>query len=219
MAGRAGAQPFHDWLSPPGVTILVSTALALGLRLFTLTRPGFLTGTSEYDDGIYLGAAIRLTQGYLPYHDFGFVQPPGILLLMTPAAMVARVTSTATAMAFARLLTVLASTACVPLAGSLVRYRGTLATAVTCGILAVYPDDIAAAHTLLLEPWMNLFCLIAASAAFSRGKLARPGRLACAGAAFGVACAVKFWAVTPSAVLLAGCLIVADQRNRRTRDR
>jgi len=64
---------------------------------------------------------------------------------------------------------------------------------------------------------MNLFCLIAASAAFSRGKLARPGRLACAGAAFGVACAVKFWAVTPSAVLLAGCLIVADQRNRRTR--
>ena len=65
MAGRAGAQPFHDWLSPPGVTILVSTALALGLRLFTLTRPGFLTGTSEYDDGIYLGAAIRRSRGSL----------------------------------------------------------------------------------------------------------------------------------------------------------
>ncbi len=217
VTGRTGARPSHNWLSPPGVTILVSTALALGIRLFTLTRPGFLTGTTEYDDGIYLGAAIRLTQGSLPYRDFAFVQPPGILLLMTPAAVVARVTSTATAMAFARLLTVLASTACVPLAGNLVRYRGTLATAVTCGILAVYPDDIAAAHTLLLEPWMNLFCLIAASVAFSRGMLARPARLAWAGAALGVACAVKFWAVVPSAVLLAGCLIVADQRSRRTR--
>ena len=197
--------------------ILLATVLALGIRLFTLTRAGFLTGVSEYDDGVYLGAAIRLTQGALPYRDFAFVQPPGMLLLMTPAAVVARVTNTVTAMAFARLLTVFASTACVPLAGNLVRHRGTLVTAVTCGILAVYPDDIAAAHTLLLEPWMNLFCLIAASAAFSNGMLARPARLAWAGVALGVAGAVKFWAVVPSAILLAGCLIVAEQRTRRIR--
>ena len=58
-----------------------ATVLALGIRLFTLTRPGFLTGVSEYDDGVYLGAAIRLTQGALPYRDFAFVQPPGMLLL------------------------------------------------------------------------------------------------------------------------------------------
>ena len=214
---RAGSRPFYHRLTPPGVTILLATVLALGIRLFTLTRPGFLTGVSEYDDGVYLGAAIRLTQGALPYRDFAFVQPPGMLLLMTPAAVVAKVTSTTAAMGFARLLTVLASTACVPLAGNLVRYRGTLVTAVTCGILAVYPDDIAAAHTLLLEPWLNLFCLIAASAAFSNGMLARPTRLAWAGAALGVAGAVKFWAVVPSAVLFAGCLIVAEQRARRTR--
>jgi alpha-1,2-mannosyltransferase len=214
---RVGSRRLYDWLGPPGVTILLATVLALGIRLFTLTRPGFLTGISEYDDGVYLGGAIRLTQGALPYRDFAFVQPPGMLLLMTPAAVVARVTNTTTAMAFARLLTVLASTACVPLAGNLVRYRGTLVTAVTCGILAVYPDDIAAAHTLLLEPWLNLFCLIAASAAFSNGMLARPARLAWAGAALGVAGAVKFWAVVPSAVLFAGCLIVAEQRARRTR--
>ena len=216
VTGRGGARPFRDWLSPLRVTILVSTVLALAIRLFTLTRPGFLTGISEYDDGVYLGAAIRLTQGALPYRDFAFVQPPGILLLMTPAAVVAKLTGTAAAMGFARILTVLASTACVPLAGNLVRNRGTLVTAVTCGILAVYPDDVAAAHTLLLEPWMNLFCLIAANAAFSRGTLARPSRLAWAGAALGVAGVVKFWAVVPAVVLLAGCLLVADQRARRT---
>jgi len=188
-----------------------ATLVALGVRLFTLSRPGFLTTPTEYDDGVYLGAAIRMTQGIMPYHDFAFVQPPGILLLMTPAALFARVTSTAAGLALARVLTVLASTACVPLAGNLVRYRGTLATALICGILAIYPADIATAHTLLLEPWMNLLCLLGANAAFSRGRLAaRPGRLAWAGIAIGFASVVKFWAMAPAAVLLAVCLLVRD---------
>lgn len=204
-------------LSFPGLTILVATALALAVRLFTLTRPGFLFGVSEYDDGVYLGAAIRLTQGALPYRDFAFIQPPGMLILMTPVAAIARLTSTAAAMAFARVLTVCASAACVPLAGNLVRHRGTLVTAVTCGLLAIYPDDVAAAHTLLLEPWMNVFCLLAANAAFRHGRLERPVRLAWAGAALGVAGAVKFWAVVPAVTLLVVCLIVTDQRARRVR--
>jgi alpha-1,2-mannosyltransferase len=218
-SGRAGlvsSRLSRCRLRAPGVTILLATVLALAVRLSTLTRPGFFTGISEYDDGVYLGAAIRLTQGALPYRDFAFAQPPGMLLLMTPA-LLARVTTTATALAFARLLTVFASTACVPLAGRLVRHRGTLVTAITCGILAVYPDDIAAAHTLLLEPWMNLCCLLAASAAFSHGRLAPPARLAWAGAALGGAAAVKLWAIVPGAIFLVLCLIAAGQRTRRTR--
>jgi alpha-1,2-mannosyltransferase len=214
--GRAGSRLSGHRFTGPGLAILAATVLALALRLFTLTRTGFLTGVSEYDDGVYLGAAIRLTQGALPYRDFSFVQPPGMLLLMTPAALVARATTTATALAFARLLTVGASTACVPLAGNLVRHRGTLVTVVTCGILAVYPDDIAAAHTLLLEPWMNLCCLLAANAAFSRGRLANPARLAWAGAALGFATAVKFWAAVPAAILLVFCLAVPERRAGRS---
>jgi hypothetical protein len=98
------------------------------------------------------------------------------------------------------------------------RRRGTLATALTCGILAVYPADIAAAHTLLLEPWMNLLCLLGANAAFGHGRLAaKPSRLAWAGVALGFASVVKFWAMAPAAVLLIVCLVVADkQRVRRT---
>ncbi len=188
--------------------MLVATLIAFGIRLYTLSRPGFLTSPTEYDDGIYVGAAIRLTQGVLPYHDFAFVQPPGILLLLSPVALIARATSAAAGLALARVLTVAASTACVPLAGNLVRYRGSLATALTCGILAVYPPDIAAAHTLLLEPWMNLLCLLGANAAFSGGRLAvRPRRLAWAGVAIGFASAVKFWAMAPAAVLLVMCLL------------
>jgi alpha-1,2-mannosyltransferase len=64
--------------------MLLATVLAV--RLFTLTRPGFLTGVSEYDDGVYLGAAIRLTQGAVPYRDFAFVQPPGTAPPPRPAS-------------------------------------------------------------------------------------------------------------------------------------
>ncbi len=208
----------------PGPVIVAATIVALAIRLFTLSRPGFLTSPTEYDDGVYLGAAIRLTQGVLPYHDFAFVQPPGILLLMTPVALIARVTSTAAGLALARVLTVLASTACIPLAGRLVRYRGTVTTALTCAILAIYPPDIASAHTLLLEPWMNLLCLLGANAAFSRGRVApRTGRLVWAGIAIGFASVVKFWAMAPAAVLLVVLLLdrsggadAARARLRRT---
>jgi alpha-1,2-mannosyltransferase len=198
--------------------MIVATVLALGIRLYTLTRPGFLTQSTEYDDGVYLGAAIRMTQGVMPYHDFAFVQPPGILVLMAPVAFFARVTSTAAGLALARILTVLASAACIPLAGRLVRHRGTLVTALTCFVLALYPSDIAAAHTLLLEPWMNLLCLIAANLAFSGGRLAvRPSRLAWAGIVIGFAGTVKFWAAAPAFVILVICLLARDEaRVRRT---
>jgi hypothetical protein len=183
--------------------MIAATVLALAVRLFTLSRPGFLTQSTEYDDGVYLGAAIRLTQGVMPYKDFAFVQPPGILLLMSPVALFARATSTVAGLALARVLTVLASVACVPLAGNLVRFRGTLVTALTCFILAIYPSDIAAAHTLLLEPWMNLLVLIAANLAFSRGRLAPSvARLAWAGVLIGLAGVVKFWSGAPAFVLL-----------------
>ena len=130
-------------MSPAGLAILTATVLALALRLFLVTRPGFLTsGTVEYDDGVYLGAALRLLHGALPYKDYAFVQPPGIIVVALPGALIGSLTSQATGLAAARILSVLASTACVPLAGRLVRHRGALACAVTAGLLAVYPADV-----------------------------------------------------------------------------
>ena len=204
------------WLAPQGRIMLAATALALALRLYLLSRPGYLTGITEYDDGVYLGGAVSLLSGGLPYRDFAFVQPPGILLLMWPAAQIAKVSGITAALATARLLTVAASAACVALTGALVRHRGPLVTLVACGLLAVYPDDIASAHTLLLEPWMNLLVLSGARLAFQNGRLAvsrrepsslrRPSRLLWAGVACGIAGSVKYWAVIPALVLLAGCL-------------
>jgi len=200
--------------TPAGTAIIGCTVLALALRLFMITRLGYLTGVTEYDDGVYLGGAIRLFQGQLPYHDFAFVQPPGILLLLQPVALLTAITTATHALAAARILTVGASAACVPLAGWLVRDRGPLVTVVTCGILAVYPDDITTAHSLILEPWMNLILLIGAAAAFREGRLASPRRLLWAGVVIGAAGSVKFWAGLPAAVLLAGCLLSGRGRGR-----
>ena len=195
-------------MSPASLAILTATVLALALRLFLVTRPGFLTsGTVEYDDGVYLGAALRLLHGALPYKDYAFLQPPGIVVVALPGAVLGSLTSQATGLAAARILSVLASTACVPLAGRLVRHRGVIACAVTAGLLAVYPADVLSGRTLLLEPWLNLACLLAANAAFREGRLASPRWLAWAGVAFGCGIAIKFWALAPAAVLLAACLI------------
>jgi hypothetical protein len=76
--------------SARGLVIAACAALALALRAYQLTRPGYLFGVTEYDDGVLFGNALRLVSGVIPYRDFSVVQPPGSILLMAPAALLAR---------------------------------------------------------------------------------------------------------------------------------
>ena len=191
--------------------ITVATLLGLGLRLYQLSRPGYLLGVTEYDDGTDFGSAVLLVHGYLPYRDFIIVQPPGITLLMAPVALLAKGAGAAWAMAAARLLTAVAGGAAVLLAGLLVRHRGLLAVILSCGILAVYPASVQSAHTVLLEPWLVLFCLAGALATFDGDQLASWPRLAWGGAAFGFAGAIKVWAILPVLVIL----VLAARQPRR----
>jgi alpha-1,2-mannosyltransferase len=204
----ASKQGRPDWLTPVNMVIIITTLVALGLRLYyQYTRPGFLTGVTEYDDGPYFGSAVRLVHGSLPYRDFVLVQPPGITLLMSPVGLLTYLTGTAYGLAIGRVLTVLAGTAAVALAGLLVRHRGILAVLLTCGIMAVYSDAVAAAHTVLVEPWLVLFCLIGLVAVFDGDRLtASTRRMVWGGVAFGFAGAVEAWAIVPVLVVAALCL-------------
>jgi alpha-1,2-mannosyltransferase len=189
--------------TPATAVIVVSTVLGLALRLLYFAPKGHLLGVTEYDDGVYFGAAVRLVHGVVPYKDFILVQPPGLPLLMTPFAALSRAIGTADGMAIGRLLTALAGAASVPLAGWLVRRRGTLALIITCGVTAVFPYAIQAAHTVLQEPWLVLFCLLGMLAVFDDDRLTSSARrLAWGGAAFGFAGAVKLWAVFPFLILI-----------------
>jgi hypothetical protein len=77
-----------------------------------------------------------------------------------------------------------------------------VAVLVSCGVLAVYPDSIMAARTVLLEPWLVLFCLFGALAVFDGDRVASGRRLFLGGVLFGLAGAVKVWAILPVAVIL-----------------
>lgn len=188
-----------------GVIAVCAVAGAV-LRLYQLARPGYLLGVTEYDDGVQFGDALRLVGGVIPYRDFVVVQPPGSVLLMAPVALLAKVTGTAWGLGIARLLTVAADTACIVLLGLLVRHRGPVAAGIACGIYAVYPDALVAAHTFLLEPWLNLFCLAGAVTLFDGDQVSgRRRRLGWAGVLFGAAAAVKIWAVVP--LVVAGLLV------------
>jgi len=213
-SAAAGPARLPFSLTPAGAVIAAATLLALGLRAFQIFRSGHLLGVGDYDDGADFGSALRLIGGVLPYRDFIIVQPPGITLLMVPAAAVSKLTGTAWAIAIGRMLTVAASAAAVVLGGLLVRHRGVLATIVTCGLIAIYPGSVQAAHTVLLEPWLTAFCLAGAVAVFDRDRLVGSGagasassrRLIWGGAAFGFAGAIKVWAIIPVAVIAVLCL-------------
>ena len=190
-------------LSPVTLAIIVTTALALFLRLWQLTKHGYLLGVTEYDDGVYFGSAVRLIHGAVPYKDFITVQPPGVMLLMTPVAALAGPLGTAKALAIGRILTACAGAGGVTLTGLLIRHRGALAVAVAGGFLAVYPDGVYAAHTVLIEPWLVLFCLAGTLAVMDGDHLAGSWRrLGAGGLAFGFAGVCKAWAVFPVLVLL-----------------
>jgi alpha-1,2-mannosyltransferase len=196
------------------LALILVGSLAASIQAFELTQPNHLLGIAEYDDGVYLGNAIRLIHGALPYRDFVSVQPPGSTILMIPVAVLSHWLGTRGAMAVARILTSLVQVTCVVLVGLLVRKRGCLAVAFAGGLLAVYPSSVSAAHTLLLEPYETLFCMIGILAAAPSGELTNgPRRLAIAGVAFGFAGTIKLWAVVP---FLALVLVETVESRRRT---
>jgi len=194
------------------MAIVLITVLAIGLRLYQLTRPQYLLGVTEYDDGTDFGSAVLLIHGYLPYRDFIMVQPPGITLLMAPVAAATKALGTAWGMGVGRILTAVAGGVGAGLTGLLVRQRGLLAVTLASGIVAVYPPSVQAAHTVLLEPWLVLFCLLGALAVFDGDHLTDSRkRLIWGGLAFGFAGAVKVWAILPVLVIL----VLGARRPRR----
>ena len=72
----------------PATVIAAAAGFALALRLLVLSRPGYLSGFTQYDDGVYSGNALRLVHGAIAYPDFAVVQSPGSMLLMAPAALI-----------------------------------------------------------------------------------------------------------------------------------
>lgn len=188
--------------------------LALAVGAFQLAHPhvfgGELGYNLGYDDGVYLGAAMRFVHGAAPYRDFTIVHPPGIVYLLSPLALLSELIGSRTALEIARVTTVIVTAANVLLVGQLVRSRGRVAAAVASLALAVWPLTVAIDRTVELEPYLVLFTLVGALLLVDgAGRLATGRRLGYAGVWFGLAFDIKVWAVLP---ILAAVLVLHRPR-------
>ncbi len=182
----SGAQLQRSAWAVPAVVF----AAAVAMRLIPLLVQHTLTGVLEYDDGVQFSAAAQLVAGHLPYRDFVFIQPPGVVLLLSPFTALAHWTGDTVAMALARVVFITVAGANAALIAYLLRSRGR-AAALAGGLLyAVWQASVAAEHTLLLEPLLTFGVLTAMVLVEGPNR-----RTAClwAGVVLGAATSVKVW--------------------------
>ncbi|WP_353813867.1 hypothetical protein [Agromyces sp. SYSU T00266] len=171
------------------VAIIAVGVVALVIRAAAFAFPDALLWLRENDDGVMFAGAVSMLHGRLPYADFGYVHPPGSLLLLLPFAGWAEITNEAVGLAGARLLTIAVGTANTVLIGVLLRRFGVAAVLVGAGLYATWGMAVATERTYLLEPYLNLGLLVALLAVLG-GRRSAPF---IAGAGLGVALMVKFW--------------------------
>ena len=165
-------------------------------------RFGYFRGVTEYDDGVYYGSALMLVHGLLPYHSYVDVQPPGIIVLMTPFALLGQLTSTATGFEWARVFIVLVSMANVCLLGRLLRNRPLGALIAGLAILTFYQGTLVAEHTVLLEPLLVFGTLLGFLLVFDESeRVTMSTRWLAAGVVLGLTTSIKLWGIVPLAVL------------------
>jgi alpha-1,2-mannosyltransferase len=73
------------------VALIVLIALGVVLRLQPILLRGTPFVSLEYDDAVHFFAAEMLTVGRVPYDDYLFMQPPGVILVLLPFAGLAHI--------------------------------------------------------------------------------------------------------------------------------
>jgi alpha-1,2-mannosyltransferase len=183
----------------PGVRLATAvTAAAAGLRLLMLWRQGGVFSDIEYDDGVHLGSSLLLAHGHALYRNQVFLHPPGISLLLLPFSWASAWFGQPSVFAVTRLVTVVVSGAVAGLATYVVGRGSSWRRALLGGGFAVvFGPSIVAGSTLMLEPWLGLFGLLAVE----RLTVSVPRRtdVVLAGGYLGVATTIKAWGVIPLA--------------------
>jgi alpha-1,2-mannosyltransferase len=183
------------------------------MRLLPVLNGAGLLGIGHYDDGVHYAAALALVNGQLPYRDFLFLQPPGIVIALIPFAAVGSVTHDSLGFVIARLAWMLLGAANAVLVARLLRRTGTLAAVAGGVFYAVYYPAIHVERSLLLEGLTNA-CLIVALLLVlpSERRPDRPWRFLVAGALLGISTGIKIWGVVIALVVIIWAVMAGRRR-------
>jgi hypothetical protein len=185
--------------------------LSLGISLWELTASNII---SIYDSGVYVAASILFISGAMPYRDFTFVQPPGIVLFLSPVALFSRFFGTYDGLILARVLSCVVAALNTSLIAWFVRKRGALAMMIAGGGLAVIPVAIYVSSSVKIDSYCLFFVLLGSIFLMSRTNTADEGTtrsLVIGGALFGIAGLMKLWAAFPF-LAAAVCLVPLYRR-------
>ncbi len=188
------------------------SVVGLGVYSWQLAVPRFM---ELYDSSVYTAATLHLVSGVLPYRDFTFVQPPGVLLMLAPLSEALRWAGSSVVLTAARATTLVVASANVGLLAWLVRRHGRLAMAIAGFGLALTPVAVFVSSSVKIEPYCLAFILLGANTWFGwaeRDADPTPRRAAAAGVLFGVAASIELWALFPFVALL---LVSARDSRRR----
>lgn len=194
------------WLLAACVAVLAFVA-----RLVPVLRGGGLFGLGDYDDAVHYGAAAGLLHGRLPYRDFLFLQPPGIVLALAPFAAVGRLWGDPIGFAAARVGWMALGAVNALLVARILRRQG-LVPALLGGVFyALFPPAVYGEHSTQLEGLATTGMLLA---------LQRPARSRefgwwqpmLAGLLLGASAGVKIWGVAAVAIAVAWAATTGGRR-------
>lgn len=192
---------------PLAIVTAAVAVVALVVRAVIVLNSGGLSGMVGYDQGVYYSASEAVTWGLLPYRDFLFLHPPGILVALAPLGLVARLTRDSLGLELARVLVVLVGAANAALVAVAARRLGLFAAAVAGTFYALWPPVAMAESQPRLEPFVSLGLLVALAVLASRSDRVPRAALVLAGCALGFSVTVKIWAVVPVLVILVAVLV------------
>ena len=172
------------------------------MYLWQLTVPEFI---QFYDSGVYLAAPIHFVSGVVPYRDFTFLEPPGIILILSPLGFISRIWGSHDAFIVGRVVSAFVTALNTGLLAYLVRHRGRVAMLISGVGLALLPIASFVSSGIRLEPYCICFILIGSLFIFSREERHETitnRDFAIGGLFFGFAGLIKLWALFPFVALV-----------------
>lgn len=165
---------------PGGVVTLGIVFITALLTRLIPTKNGLVV---DYDEGVYVTGALLLAKGVLPYRDFVFLHPPGVLLFFAPWAAGGPLFALGAARVASSVLGAFNATLIARLVGG----RAAIPTAI---FWIVWPELVWSERGAYLEPLMTCAGLSAVLLLTANPTLRR---VTLAGVLCGVAVLVKSW--------------------------